>query len=198
MAFTYTVSKPNYDENSLLPGTAVNYTTGTVANGDFKEGNGIVVMCTPLVLEIELFELQTLSFERVSVPVEQFMDGTVELKVLTIEDGVGTEPTGAIPTDLTPPDEVGDLRVEHTDTSATLYWTNPTVDFHHAKLFRDGMLVDGNVTGTTIVQTMLAPDVTYIYTITTVDAAGNESTGREIEFTMNSLGDTTVNFVIAP
>ena len=198
MAFTYTVSKPNYDEKSLLPGTAVNYKAGTVANGDFKEGNGIVVMCTPLVLEIDLFELQTLEFERISVPVENFISGLVSLKVLTIEDGIGNEPTGAIPTDLTPPDEVGDLRVEHRDTTATLYWTNPTVDFDHVKLFRDGMLVNGNITGTTIVQNLLAPDVTYIYTLTTVDAAGNESSGRDIEFTMNSAGDTTVNFVIAP
>lgn len=194
MAFTYTVNRPVYDEKNLRPGTAVHYEVGTVANGDFIEGNGIVVMCTPLVLEIELFNVHTLEFEQVSVPIEDFVKSSVVLQVLTVEDGIGSEPTGAIPTDIYPPDEVSDLRVEYNDTVNTFYWSNPgDNDFSHIKIFRDGMLLANNITVELFSENTLAPDVTYTYTIATVDKIGNESAGKHITFTMNKAGDKTLN-----
>ena len=197
MAFTYTVNKPNFNEKSLLPGTALNYRAGSVATGNFKEGNGIVVMCTPLVLEIDLFELHSLTFERISIPVDDFIKNKVTLQVLTIEDGIGSEPTGAEPTDIYPPDAVTNLRAEHTDTSVSLYWENPADDFDHAKVLVNGAVVNDSVTGETIVQNMLTPGDFYEFTIVTVDAAGNESEGASISLTLNAAGDTTINLVIA-
>ncbi|MGA4519214.1 fibronectin type III domain-containing protein [Solibacillus silvestris] len=197
MAFTYTVSKPNFNDKSLLPGTALNYRAGSVATGDFKEGNGIVVMCTPLVLEIDLFELHTLTFQRISIPVDDFIKNKVTLQVLTIEDGIGNEPTGAIPTDIYPPEPVNNLRAEYTDTTVSLYWDNPLDDVDHVKVLLNDTVEHDNITGTTVVQTMLQPDTTYRFAVIVVDAAGNESESRNIEVTMNAVGDTTINLAIA-
>lgn len=197
MAFIYTVSKPNYNEKTLLPGTAVHYQAGTVAGGDFKEGNGIVVLCTPLLLEIDLFELHLKVFERIVVPIEDFVASKIRLQVLTIEDGVGNEPTGSIPTDIYPPEEVDSLRAEHTDTSITFYWNNPSADFAYTKVLRDNVIVANNLLGSTLVESALTPGTMYFYKFVTVDPLGNESPGQFISIVMNAAGDKTINLVIA-
>lgn len=198
MAFVYTVNKPNYNEVDLIPGTAVHYKAGTVADGNFTEGNGIVLMCTPLNLEIELFDVHIRDFVRVSVPVDDFVAGNVVMQVLTIEDGTGVEPTGAIPTDIIPPSEVTALRVEYTDTSAAFYWTNPTeADFNVLNIYRDSVLVADSVTIETITELGLASGQEYTYTFVTHDSSGNMSAGKSITFTTNAVGDTTVNLAVA-
>ncbi|MGM7682869.1 hypothetical protein ACSVDA_12015 [Cytobacillus sp. Hm23] len=191
--FTYTTNKEVFNDRDFLPGTAVHFQTGTVEEGDFKEGNAIVVLSTFLNLEVDLFNIHTYEFERISVPIESYINGKVKLKVLTIEGG----DTGSEPTDIYPPGEVLGLYVEHSDTINNFFWTNTSSDYHHIKILRDGIEVS-TVNAESFSETeVLSPGTEHTYTFISVDIAGNESNGTEITFTMNELGDTTLNRVEA-
>jgi hypothetical protein len=97
-------------------------------------------------------------------------------------DGGTTDP----PPDTTPPSEVTNLSESHTDTTIDLSWTNPTdSDFSHCNVYRDGSLVQSNVTSVSYGESGLLDNTSYTYKITTVDSTGNESTGVTITVTTN-------------
>lgn len=64
----------------------------------------------------------------------------------------------------------------------TLTWTNPTSDFHHARVYRStttndkGSIISQSVTTGSYQDTSVASDTTYYYQVSAVDSAGNEST----------------------
>lgn len=105
-----------------------------------------------------------------------------ELPVEFIEEPVETEPA-----DTTAPDEVSNLAETHTDTSATLTWTNPTnQDFAYTNIYKDGVLIVEQLHATTWSDSGLTSSTPYTYTIKTVDMVGNESLGMSITVTTNA------------
>lgn len=86
------------------------------------------------------------------------------------------------PADTQPPDPPYGVAVAAVSGGYKITWSNPTFDFHHAKVHRStekgviGTLVKNNVTEaiyTDIVST--APNTAYYYVVRVVDLAGNES-----------------------
>jgi len=93
-------------------------------------------------------------------------------------------PTGAIAPDVTPPSPPSNVKVVDPTTGGTLNlsWTNPSeADFSHICIYRStttgvlGNLVYDKVVGTSKTDTGLTNDVTYYYTLRSVDKLGNES-----------------------
>jgi len=93
-------------------------------------------------------------------------------------------PTGAAGADVTPPSSPNDVKVVDPTTGGTLNlsWTNPPeADFSHICIYRStttgvlGNLVYDKVVGTSKTDTGLTNDVTYYYTLRSVDKLGNES-----------------------
>lgn len=200
MPFLYTESKQVFNVASMLPGTAFHYQAGSAADGTFQEGNAVLLECTPLEVQLQLFDLQLQAVTEISVAVDAFNSGDVQLKVLTIEDGVGTEATGAIPSDITPPALVTGFSVTYTDTTATLAWTNPTdADFSHVRVLLNGSLFADNVTATTLATQAgdIVAATAYTVSVVAVDTKGNASEAVEVTFTTNEAGDTTSNTVAA-
>src|SRR5205085_3175062 len=98
------------------------------------------------------------------------------------------------PADTTPPNNVYNLRETHTSNSINLSWINPTVnsDFSYVKIYKNNSLFQNNVTGVSLTDSGLNPSTSYTYKITSVDTAGNESTGSSITVTTSSTtSDTT-------
>jgi hypothetical protein len=186
--FSFTKQADVFSKDTILPGTAVHVQGGTRADNTFFEGNGIVTSVDPLSLVIELYELHRKEFQTVTVTIEDFLNGKTDLQVLTIEDGVGTEATGAVPSDLTPPGEVTNLAATFTDTTVTLTYEMPTdADFSHVQIFKDDVLVQDNVTATTYTITGLTPETEYEFVIKTVDTVGNISQGSSVVVTTNDV-----------
>ncbi len=107
--------------------------------------------------------------------------------------------TGDINIDLTAPGEVTNFTATTTSSSVTLTWTNPDTtkagndDFAKVNIYRSS---DGGAEAliatktksedTNFVDTDVKSGTTYTYTITTVDAAGNESKGISQKVTVLS------------
>ncbi|WP_405157914.1 S8 family serine peptidase [Paenibacillus sp. FSL H8-0283] len=94
--------------------------------------------------------------------------------------------------DTTAPAEVTDLTVgEVTTTTAEVSWVNPTdPDFVKSKLYLNGALV-GETPGTSYVFNGLTADTNYVLQAKTVDANGNESSGRYVMTKTKPVPDTT-------
>ena len=185
MPFTYTQPAQVFDETSIRLGTAMYFQGGTVQDATYTEGNGIVVAVEPLYIDLNLYNTHLQEFQQVTVTIEDFVNGVAVLKVLTVEDGVGQEPTGAIPTDVYPPGEVGDLTEEHTDNTITFSFIMPfDEDLSHVVIEQDGVVVADNIAPTvdigeyeTYTVTSLQSGTEYEFIIKTVDESGNTSLG---------------------
>ncbi|KQY85266.1 hypothetical protein ASD24_28710 [Paenibacillus sp. Root52] len=94
--------------------------------------------------------------------------------------------------DTTPPAEVSNLTVgEVTTTTAEISWVNPSdPDFVKSKLYLNGTLV-GETPGTSYVFNGLTADTNYVLQAKTVDANGNESSGRYVMTKTKPVPDTT-------
>ena len=80
--------------------------------------------------------------------------------------------------DTTPPNNVTDFKVEQKGKNAVLSWVNATDDdFSHVRIYRDNVLWQDNITGTTITDNDLKYNSTYTYNIVSVDLSGNTSNG---------------------
>ncbi len=79
-----------------------------------------------------------------------------------------------------------------TVTSLAFSWTAATdnVGVTAYKIFRNGVLINSNVTTTTFTNTSLTPNTSYSYTVAAVDAAGNTS-AQSTALAMSTLPDTT-------
>lgn len=99
----------------------------------------------------------------------------------------------ATPVDQTPPGEVTGLAVTMSATSAELTW-NPVTDAASYNVYQDGVLV-ATTTTTTATVTGLTEGGTYTFTVTAVDAAGNEgstsTSGSTLTATAEVLGEPT-------
>lgn len=145
--------------------------------------------------------------------IEDLENGTEYTFIVKVVDTAGNESDGksisAIPkaiADTAPPGEVNNLSAEADDGEVTLTWENPTdADFDHCEVWygTDGSAdieFSGTVdcTGTTI--TELTNGTEYTFTVKTVDAEGNVSSGESTtatpvseyadmnEFTVGSSG----------
>ncbi|WP_339179303.1 S8 family serine peptidase [Paenibacillus sp. FSL R5-0701] len=124
-----------------------------------------------------------------------------ELKAKTV-DANGNESAGEIVTvttkdtqpvvDTTPPAEVSNLTVgEVTTTTAEVSWINPSdPDFFKSNLYVNGTLV-GETPGTSYVFNGLTADTNYVLQVKTIDANGNESSGRYVMTKTKPVTDTT-------
>jgi chitodextrinase len=95
---------------------------------------------------------------------------------------VSATPANTIPSDTTPPGEAGSLTATPGDRQITLSWTNPTdSDFHHVEISWTSAHGSSTspTTSTGISQTItgLTNGTAYNFTVKTVDAAGNKSSG---------------------
>lgn len=105
-------------------------------------------------------------------------------KITTVDFG-GNESSGTtinISTiaDVTPPSNITDLSATETPTSVSLSWINPTdFDFDHVNIYRNSTLIGSSNTNSNY-DLGLAESTQYTYKITSVDRAGNESTGDSI------------------
>lgn len=177
--FSFTKTAPVFDPSKVLPGTAVHVEGGTRANKTYFEGNGIVTSTSQLSMVVELFNIHTLVFQTLTISVDDFINNTYLVNLLTVEDGTGSEITGSIPSDLTPPTEVSSFSVEVTHESATLTYVMPSdLDFDHVQIFQDDALIADNVTTTTHLVTGLSAATNYEFVIKTVDTLGNISEGN--------------------
>lgn len=94
--------------------------------------------------------------------------------------------------DTTPPAEVPTLAGTHTFNSVTLNWTKPSdTDFSHVRILRNGVEIATNQTGLTYTDSSRNPSTMYTYLVKTVDALGNESTGKTLAVTTSAPPDTT-------
>ncbi|WP_458414532.1 DUF6273 domain-containing protein [Schinkia sp. CFF1] len=90
--------------------------------------------------------------------------------------------------DTTPPEEVGSLAETHTETTIKLTWVNPgDEDFSHLIIYKDGVVVDSNVTTESIVIEGLEAATTYTFKVVSVDKTGNKSAGRTIAVTTKEI-----------
>ncbi|MGP3783659.1 S8 family serine peptidase [Paenibacillus sp. 1A_MP2] len=124
-----------------------------------------------------------------------------ELKAKTV-DANGNESAGQMVTvttkdnqpvvDTTPPADVSNLTVgEVTTTTAAVSWVNPgDPDFVKSNVYLNGTLV-GETPGTSYVFNGLTADTNYVLQVKTVDANGNESSGRYVMTKTKALPDTT-------
>ncbi|WP_339298072.1 S8 family serine peptidase [Paenibacillus sp. FSL R5-0623] len=124
-----------------------------------------------------------------------------ELKAKTV-DANGNESAGEMVTvttkdnqpviDTTPPAEVSNLTVgEVTTTTAEVSWVNPSdPDFVKSNLYVNGTLV-GETPGTSYVFNGLTADTNYVLQLKTVDANGNESSGRYVMTKTKPVPDST-------
>lgn len=87
--------------------------------------------------------------------------------------------------DVKPPSNVTNLNVAATGTAgeALITWSNPTSDFDHVRILRDGAEIVDNITDESYTDSGLTSGNTYEYTVITVDAAGNESSGVSESYT---------------
>jgi hypothetical protein len=116
-------------------------------------------------------------------------NGTLYTFTVKAVDAAGNKSTGVTATatpeastpDTTPPAEVTDLSATNGDTESVLTWTDPTdEDFHHVVItWTPGGTDPVSVTkrAETYTATSLINDTTYTFTVKTVDATGNKSTG---------------------
>ncbi len=79
-----------------------------------------------------------------------------------------------------------------TVTSLAFSWTASTdnVGVTAYKVFRNGVLINSNVTATNFTSTSLTPNTSYSFTVAAVDAAGNTS-AQSTALVMSTLPDTT-------
>lgn len=79
--------------------------------------------------------------------------------------------------------EISNLEYSNTDTTVTFNWTNPTSEtFSRVEIYRDGTLV-GSSTNGTFADANLTGSTAYVYKLTTMDTANNESSGVNISIT---------------
>jgi hypothetical protein len=189
--FNFTKQADVFSIDEVLPGTAVNVRKGNKLDGSFLEGNGIVTAVNPLEIHVYLFDLQLQSFVETKIQLAEFVNDAVSLSVLTLEDGVGSERTGALPSDLVPPANVTDLNIETTDTTATLTYVLPMdEDFDHLEIYQDGVLVGPSVTAATFNVTGLEPLTNYDFTVKSVDTSENVSEGISTMTSTKDVPDT--------
>ncbi|QZN76204.1 S8 family serine peptidase [Paenibacillus sp. DR312] len=124
-----------------------------------------------------------------------------ELKAKTV-DANGNESVGETVTvttkdtqpvvDTTPPAEVSNLTLgEVTTTTAAVSWVNPSdPDFVKSNLYLNGTPA-GETPGTSYVFNGLTADTNYVLQVKTVDANGNESSGRYVMTKTMPAPDTT-------
>ncbi len=86
------------------------------------------------------------------------------------------------PADVVPPAKPANVSAKNAGSLiVALFWTNPTLDFHHAKLYRsESSLVKGQVLATSVVGNTFRDSTAlvgkqYYYRVSAVDTAGNES-----------------------
>ncbi|WP_180271188.1 amyloid fiber anchoring/assembly protein TapA [Fredinandcohnia onubensis] len=111
------------------------------------------------------------------------------------EDGEGD--TIPQPTDEVAPAEIISLNGTPTSDSITLSWNNPAdLDFKHVNVYRDGNLIESNITSEIYEDTNLEPNKIYSYKITTIDETENESAGITIEVTTIAIDNIPPNEVL--
>lgn len=90
------------------------------------------------------------------------------------------------PADTIPPSNITGLANVRHNTSIDFTWTNSNdSDFHHVNVYRNTVKIT-EVSGTSYTDTPLIENTLYAYKFTSVDDAGNESTG--ITFNVSTLG----------
>lgn len=176
--FKFTKPADVFSADDLLLGTAVHLEAGTRLEGTFIQGNGIVTFVSTDSIVVDLYNLHTQAFEQVTVAVEDFLADKLVLQLLTIEDGEGTEETGAIPSDMTPPEEIVLLTQEPSYNSVAFTFELPTdADFDHVNVYLDDVLVASDVKTGAYTLTTLEELTDYEVTFKTVDTLGNISEG---------------------
>jgi chitodextrinase len=104
----------------------------------------------------------------------------VTVQYSTVATPVDPTPPADPTPDIVAPAEVTNLTETHTDTTATLSWTNPTdTDLDNINIYRDSVLIHSELVET-FQDTGLTPVTAYAYSIKTVDTSGNESDGVSI------------------
>lgn len=190
--FQFTAALPVFNLASVLPGTAVHLSGGSRLEGTFYEGNGIVTSVSPLNLTVELYDTFLSDFETKDVTLDAFNSGAIDIAVLTIEDGTGSEETGAKPLDRTPPAEVTSVITSSTDTTATVTFTVPAdVDYDHVVIYRNDEIIIPELKSNTFTDVNLPAETIFNYKIRTVDKVGNPSVGYDVSVTTQETPDTT-------
>ncbi|MFH1784759.1 MAG: discoidin domain-containing protein [bacterium] len=104
-------------------------------------------------------------------------------------ESTNTDQHSGTPTsDVTPPTAPANIQIADPaiGTALDISWTNPSdADFAHIHIYRStvsgqlGSLVHDNVTATSKQDTGLTQDITYYYTLRSVDTTGSESTNTD-------------------
>jgi hypothetical protein len=86
-----------------------------------------------------------------------------------------------LPTEVPAPSEVKELKETHGTNSIKLTWSNPTENFAHVKIYRNGQNLANKVTNNSFEDNELNPSTEYTYKITVVDQSGEETEGITIK-----------------
>ncbi|MBT2661853.1 amyloid fiber anchoring/assembly protein TapA [Bacillus sp. ISL-45] len=76
--------------------------------------------------------------------------------------------------------EIEGLTETHTSNSITLNWSNPIENFSHVNIYRNGQLLEDNISGNSYEDKGLTPSSEYEYKIIVVDESGVETNGVKI------------------
>jgi hypothetical protein len=203
-----------YTANPLADTKAPGEITGLSATGDNATSKVTLTWSPPTDTDFDHVVVTstdgTTTSSAVSVPkgtntwtTGTLANGTYTFTLKTVDTtgnastGVASSAVTIVATDVTPPAEVTNLAVNYTtgDNKVTLTWTAPAdTDFDHVVITdNDGTTTSSavSVAGATTWTSGTLANGTYTFTVKTVDATGNTSTGATTASVVVALADTT-------
>lgn len=180
------VSEPAVTENSVV----ITWTKPEDPDFEkvkiYRDTRFIAESTDTIYVDNDLQSNKTYSYEVKSLDSSGNASAAIVIEAQTLAGNVVTPPTYDAP-----PANVTNLAETHTTTTSHITWTNPTdVDFAKVRVYRDNVLKQ-ETTGTSFDDTNLIINTAYAYKVTSVDTAGNESSGVVVTLITTVPKDTT-------